>query len=82
MAGDCLHKSEQQIRSQVSKLTQILTMTTTDNFPPPDRHENQNGGRQTRESLGRGPGPGENGESQPATVHQVQGETTPSQVET
>ena len=31
---DWLHKSEQPIRSQISKLTQLLTMTTTQKFPP------------------------------------------------
>ena len=33
-APDWLHKSEQPIRSQVSKLAQLLTMTTTHKFPP------------------------------------------------
>ena len=33
LASDWLHKSEQQIRSQVNKLTQLLTMTTTQKFP-------------------------------------------------
>ena len=32
LAPDWLHKSEQLIRSQVSKLTQLLTMTTTHKF--------------------------------------------------
>ena len=32
-APDRLHKSEQPIRSQISKLTQLLTMTTTEKFP-------------------------------------------------
>ena len=35
LAPDWLHKSEQPIRSLVSKLTQLLTMTTTHKFPPP-----------------------------------------------
>ena len=33
LAPDWLHRSEQNIRSQVSKLTQLLTMTTTHKFP-------------------------------------------------
>ena len=33
LAPDWLHKSEQPVRSQVSKLTQLLTMTTTHKFP-------------------------------------------------
>ena len=33
LAPDWLCKSEQPIRSQVSKLTQLLTMTTTHKFP-------------------------------------------------
>ena len=33
LAPDWLHKSEQPIRSQVSKLTQLLTMTQTHKFP-------------------------------------------------
>ena len=45
LAPDWLHKSEQQIRSQVSKLTQFLTMTTTHKFPSQiDRDPDQLGG--------------------------------------
>ena len=33
MAPNWLHKSEQPIRSRVSKLTQVLTITTTHKFP-------------------------------------------------
>ena len=33
LAPDWLHKSEQPISSQISKLTQFLTMTTTHKFP-------------------------------------------------
>ena len=33
LASDWLHNSEQPIRSQASKLTQLLTMTTTRKFP-------------------------------------------------
>ena len=33
LAPDWLHESEQPIRSQVSNLTQLLTMTTTRKFP-------------------------------------------------
>ena len=33
LAPDWLHRSEQPIRSQASKLTQLLTMTTTHKFP-------------------------------------------------
>ena len=33
MAENWLHKSKQPIRSQVSKLTQLLTMATTHKFP-------------------------------------------------
>ena len=33
LAPDWLHKSEQPIRSQVSKLTLLLTMITTNKFP-------------------------------------------------
>ena len=36
LAPNWLHKSEQPIRSQVSKLTQLLTLTTTHKFPPQD----------------------------------------------
>ena len=35
LAPDWLHKSEQPIRSQVSKMTQLLTMATTHIFPLP-----------------------------------------------
>ena len=38
MAPNWLHKSEQPFRSQVSKLTQLLTMTTTHKFPPQDSY--------------------------------------------
>ena len=33
LAPDCLHKSEQPIRSQISKLTQVLTLTSTHKYP-------------------------------------------------
>ena len=33
LASDWLHKREQPIRGQVSKLTQFLRMTTTHKFP-------------------------------------------------
>ena len=36
--ADWLHKSEQPIISQDSKLTQLLTMTTTYKFPPQDNY--------------------------------------------
>ena len=36
LAPDWLHRSEQPIRSQVTKLTQLLTVTTTHKFPVQD----------------------------------------------
>ena len=37
LAPDWLHKSEQPIRSQESKLTKLLTMTKTHKFPVQER---------------------------------------------
>ena len=45
LAPDWLHKSEQLIRSQVSNLTQLLTMTQTHKFPP----QGATGGKDERE---------------------------------
>ena len=38
MAPDWVHNSKQPIRSQVWKLTQLLTMTTTQKFPLQAKH--------------------------------------------
>ena len=58
LAPDWLPKSEQPIKSQLSKLTQLLTMTTTHKFPPQralrGATEYAGGGAECTCTLGRG----------------------------
>ena len=55
MAPDWLHTTEQPVRSQVSKLIQRLTMTTTHNFPSLGQEAGV-GGREEQVQGGQGGG--------------------------
>ena len=57
LALDWLHKSEQPIRSQDSKLSQCLTMTTTHKIPLEEKEaedeeeEEEEGGSETEQAF-------------------------------